>query len=370
MTTFLYVFLPFIIIQILGVEANIGVNYGMQGDNLPPPRDVAKFLVDSTIINHVRLFDANPNTLEAFAHTGIAITVTIPNVLIPLFTDFTFAQEWVKNNISTHIHSTNIIRILVGNEVLATADKLLITSLVPAMETIYTALIGESLERKVQVSTPHSLGILSSSSPPSMGRFRQGYDVHVIWPLLNFLRGVGSPFMVNPYPFFVIDSNHTNLDYALFRPNSGVFDENTGVNYTNMLDAQLDAIFCAMRVNGYDDVDIAIAETGWPSQGDPSQVGVDRYSAATYNANVIRQVTSGVGTPLMPNRTFETYIFALLDENLKIGPTYERHFGLFGPDLTPNYDIGLFRPNITSNASPKSTIYFSLIITIVCWLIG
>ncbi|KMT15972.1 hypothetical protein BVRB_3g051550 [Beta vulgaris subsp. vulgaris] len=342
----------------------------MQADNLPPPNEVAKFLLDSTIINHIRLFDANPDTLQAFAHTGIAITVTIPNDLIPQFTNFTFAQEWIKTNISSHVHSTNIKRILVGNEVLATTNKLLITNLVPTMQTLYSALVEESLEHKVQISTPHSLGILSSSNPPSTGRFRPGYDDHILRPLLSFLRDIGSPFLVNPYPFFNIGSNDTNLNYALFRSNSGVFDEYTGMNYTNMFDAQLDAIFCAMKKIGYDDVDIVVAETGWPSQGDPDYIGIDPHSAATYNANVVRHVTSGVGTPLMPNRTFETYLFALFNEDLKFGPSYERHFGLFGPELIPVYDIGLLRPNMAFSGPPNSFICCFMIIVIMGWLFG
>ncbi|KAJ8446235.1 hypothetical protein Cgig2_016006 [Carnegiea gigantea] len=348
------------------VESNIGVNYGTNADNLPPPDQVAKFLLDSTIINRVRLFDSDPDMIRAFAYTGISVTVTVPDVQIPRLTNLTFAQEWVKAYISPHVRSTNIIRILVGNEVLSTASKPLIVSLVSAMETLHAALVEESLDRKIQISTPHSLGILSNSDPPSLGRFRQGYDVYVLKPLLNFLRAIDSPFMVNPYPFF--GTSNDTLNYALFRPNPGVLDNNTNVNYTNMLDAQLDAVFSAMKILGYDDVDIVIAETGWPSSGDPGQVGVDPQSAATYNANLVRHVTSGVGTPLMPNRIFETYIFELFDEDLKPGPTYEQHFGLFGPDLAPVYEIGIMRPNNASKFAPRSTTC-SLITMLVCWLL-
>ncbi|KAE8694520.1 Detected protein of confused Function [Hibiscus syriacus] len=207
------------------------------------------------------------------------------------------------------------------------------------MQTLQTSFVAASLDGQIRVSTPHSLGILSNSTPPSTGKFRQGYDTHVLKPLLSFRRDTNSPFMVNPYPVFYCSPD--TLDYTLFRPNAGVFRPN----------AHLDTVYSAMKLLGFDDLDIVIAETGWPSLGDPIQVGVDAETAAEYNGNLIRHVTSGVGTPLMPNRTFETYIIALFDEHLKPGPTCERYFGLFRPDLTPAYDIGILRPTVAAAAA-------------------
>lgn len=148
--------------------------------------------------------------------------------------------------------------------------------------------------------------------------------------------------MVNPYPFFGFSPNKPEtLNYALFKPNGGVFDKATGINYTNMFDAQMDAVYSAMKKLGYDDVELVVGETGWPSLGDPDQPGVSLENAVSYNGNLIKHVDSGKGTPLMPNRTFETYIFSLFNENLK--PTVsERNYGLFKPDLTPVYDVGVF----------------------------
>ncbi|KAI3735431.1 hypothetical protein L6452_14928 [Arctium lappa] len=323
------------------VEGSIGVNYGTVADNLPPPSHVARFLLDSTIINRVKLYDTNHEILQAFAHTGIAITVAVPNNLILNLANLNFSQQWLKTNISPHIPATNIVRILVGNEVLSTTDNSVISSLVPAMQTLHQALIGENLDRRIKVSTPHSLAILSSSSPPSSGRFKQGNVALVIKQSLGFLRATGSPFMINPYPFFGYSGN--TLDYAMFRPNSGVFDEMSDRKYTNMLDAQLDATYSAMKQLGFGDLEIVIAETGWPSKGDPGQIGVDTESAQEFNGKLIKHVMSGMGTPLMPNKTFETYIFALFNENQKPGPTSERNFGLFRPDMTPVYNVGVLR---------------------------
>ncbi|KAF5795442.1 putative glucan endo-1,3-beta-D-glucosidase [Helianthus annuus] len=324
------------------VEGNIGVNYGTVADNLPPPSQVARFLLDNTIINRVKLYDTNQEILKAFAHMGIEITVAVPNNLIPHLASLKFSQQWVKTNIVPHVPATNIVRILVGNEVISTTDHSIASRLVLALQTLHVALVGEDLDRRIKVSTPHSLGILSSSSPPSSGRFKQE-NVALIKQLLGFLQATGSPFMINPYPFFGYSGD--TLDYAMFRPNSGVFDEMSDHKYTNMLDAQLDATYSAMKQLGFEDVELVIAETGWPSKGDPGQAHVDTESASEFNGKLIKHVMSGLGTPLMPNKTFETYIFALFNENLKPGPTSERNFGLFKPDMTPVYHVDIFRHN-------------------------
>ncbi|XP_058083969.1 glucan endo-1,3-beta-glucosidase isoform X2 [Magnolia sinica] len=327
----------------------LGINYGTVANNLPPPARVAQFLLQSTSIDRIKLFDANPTILQAFADTGIAVTVTVANDQIPQLTNLEFANQWLRSNILPYTPTTNIIRILVGNEVVSTADKSLIAGLVPAMQNLHTALVAESLDNQIKVSTPHSLGILSTSYPPSNGQFRRRYDIAIFEPLLGFLNATGSPFMINPYPFFGLKRDV--LDYALFRPNPGVYDQNTRLTYSNMLDGQLDAIFTAMKRLGFADVEIVIAETGWPSEGEPGQIGVSVESAADYNRNLIQHVNSGLGTPLMPNRTFETYIFALFNENLKPGPTIERNFGLFRPDMTPVYDVGIQKPVVMETAS-------------------
>ncbi|KAK1393126.1 Glucan endo-1,3-beta-D-glucosidase [Heracleum sosnowskyi] len=121
-----------------------------------------------------------------------------------------------------------------------------------------------------------------------------------------------------------------------------------------MLDAQLDVVHSALKLIHFDDIEIVIAETGWPSKGEPGQLGVEE-SAAEYNTKLMQHVTLGVGTPLMRNRTFETYIFGLFNENLKPCPISERNFGLFQPYMTPVYDIGILRKKAKVNYPSSPT---------------
>ncbi|CAA7399079.1 unnamed protein product [Spirodela intermedia] len=335
-----------------GAAAGLGVNYGRLGSKLPPPAAVARFLAESTVFDHVKLFDCDATTVAAFAGTGIAVDVAIANELIPNLTDLAFAQRWVADNVLPHAATTHIARVLVGNEVASAGDRSLAAALVMAMQNLHTALAGAALQDRVKVSSPHSMAVLTSSSPPSTGRFRQGYNgAEVVGPLLSFLRSTGSPFMVNAYPFFGFSPE--TLDLALFRESPGVVDPATGLTYTNMLDAQLDAVFSAMAALGFADVEIAVAESGWPSAGEPWEVGAGVENARQYNGNFLRRVSSGAGTPLMPNRTFEAFVFSLFNEDLKPGPASERNYGLFLPDFSPVYDVGVvLRPPATAAPLP------------------
>jgi hypothetical protein len=138
--------------------------------------------------------------------------------------------------------------------------------------------------------------------------------------------------MVNAYPYF--SYNGDTIDYAIFRPNRGVYDPATKLNYTSMLDAQIDAVYTAMKKLG---------EAGWPTKAESGQAGVGVQEAKDFNPGLIRVCSGGKGTPLMPGKTFEAYIFALFNENQKPGPIAERNWGIFNTDFTPKYDLRLLR---------------------------
>ncbi|KAH9766657.1 glucan endo-1,3-beta-D-glucosidase [Citrus sinensis] len=321
-----------LILRFAATTSAIGVNYGTIANNLPKPAEVANFLKTKTTIDAIKLFDANPEILRAFANTNISVTVSVGNGDIPALVQLPAAKNWVAANIVPFYPSTKIIRVVVGNEIMQSANKDWIYNLVPAMKSINNALIEAGI-KDIKISTPNTLGFLGVSEPPSAGKFREGYDKDIIAPMLEFLRETKSAFMINPYPYFNYADSIS--DYILFKPNKGVYDPNTRITYSNMFDAQIDAVYSAMRALGYSDVPIVVAETGWPSAGDPRESSATVDNAASFNWNLIQKVNSGKGTPLMPNKQFETYIFALFNENQKPGATSERNFGLFKQDFTP-----------------------------------
>ncbi|XP_022751653.1 glucan endo-1,3-beta-glucosidase-like [Durio zibethinus] len=334
------IFLLFsIILHLFTSSAALGVNYGMSADNLPSPFVVANFLKTQTIFDSVKMFDANPDVLRAFANTGISVTVTVGNGDIPALTNTVAARRWVTQHISPFYPQTKIKYICVGSEVLFSNITDWINNLVPAMRSLHYALIKAGIQ-DIKITSSHALNIFRSETVPSLMRFMVGYDLSFFAPTLKFHHRTKSPFMINPYPYFSPDLL-SRLNYALFKPNRGVYDKFTGKTYTNMFDALMDSTYSAMKALGYGHVDIVIGETGWPSQGDASSPFATMENAISYNGHVVKEIISGKGTPLMPNRQFETYMFALFNENQKPGPLAEKYWGLLKPDLTPMYDVAL-----------------------------
>lgn len=342
-------------VHVANSQSFIGVNYGQVADNLPPPAATAK-LLQSTSIQKVRLYGSDPAIIKALANTGIGIVIGASNGDISaLASDPNFAKNWINSNVIPFYPASKIILITVGNEVMTFGDRGLMEQLLPAMQNLQNALNGASLGGKIKVSTVHSMAVLKQSEPPSSGSFDPSLG-DLMKGLLAFNNATGSPFTINPYPYFAYrgDTRPETLAFCLFQPNSGRFDSNTKIKYTNMFDAQVDAVRSALNSMGFKGVEIVVAETGWPYKGDTNEAGASVENAKAYNGNLIAHLRSKVGTPLMPGTSVDTYLFALYDEDLKPGLASERAFGLFKPDLTMTYDVGLSK-NSQTPSTPKST---------------
>ncbi|KAL2328947.1 hypothetical protein Fmac_022374 [Flemingia macrophylla] len=322
----------------------VGVNYGQVADNLPAAEATAE-LLKSTTVGKVRLYGTDPTIMRALANSGIGIVIGAANgEIASLATDPESATQWVNANVLPYYPESNITMISVGNEVLSSGDDGLKLQLLPAMRNVQNALDAASLRGKIKVSTVHSMALLTRSGPPSSGSFDPDL-VERLRQLLVFNQNNESPFAINPYPYFSYrsDPKPEMLAFCLFQPNSGRVDLGSGKFYKNMFDAQVDAVYTALSNMGFENVEIVIAETGWPSRGDNNEVGASVENAKAYNSNLIAHLRSMVGTPLMPGKSVDTFIFALYDEDLKPGPLSERAFGLFKPDLTMVYDVGLLK---------------------------
>ncbi|KAM7531493.1 hypothetical protein LguiB_034903 [Lonicera macranthoides] len=321
--------------------ASIGINYGQIANNLPSPENVVP-LVRSIGATKVKLYDADPKVLKAFANTGIEFVVGLGNEYLAKMKDPIKTQAWVKTNVQSFLPATNITCIAVGNEVLTFNDTSLTDSLLPAMQSVHTALVNLNLDKQVAVTTAHSLSVLETSYPPSAGAFRPDLT-ECISQILNFHSKTGSPFLINAYPFFAYMANSKKIpiDFVIFQQNTGIVDPISNLHYDNMLFAQIDAVYSALGSLGFKKVPVHISETGWPSKGDQNEVGATPENAKKYNGNLMKLMAQKKGTPMRPNTDLNIYVFALFNENMKPGPTSERNYGLFKPDGTAAYSLGI-----------------------------
>ncbi|WOG98835.1 hypothetical protein DCAR_0418181 [Daucus carota subsp. sativus] len=339
--TIFSIFITFLIsLATFSDGGSVGVNYGRIANNLPSATKVTN-LLKTHGLTRVKVYDSDPTVLKSLSNTDIKVTIDLPNeLLVSAAKSQAFATSWVRQNVVAYHPSTQIEAIAVGNEVFVDPKKTT-RFLVPAMQNVHNALVKFNLHRVIKVSSPIALSALQNSYPASSGSFKPELIGSVIRPMLDFLRQTGSDLMVNAYPFFAYEANSDviPLDYALFRPNPGMVDAGNGLRYFSLFDAQIDAVFAAMSALKYDDVNIIVTETGWPSKGDVSEIGASVENAASYNGNLVRRVLTGGGTPLRPKADLTVYLFALFNENQKFGPTSERNYGLFYPDEKKVYDV-------------------------------
>lgn len=328
--------------------SGIGINYGTLGNNLPSPKRVAQ-LLQSTLIDKVKIYDTNSQILEAFSNTGIDLIVAVENNLVKnISADISAADKWFSSRIMPFIPSTSVTAICVGNEYLSTSDGdgdnvLDPKALIQAMQNIHAILLARGLDRKIKVTTPHSMATLASSFPPSSSTFATTL-MPIMTEVVSFLADTVAPFMINAYPYFAFRDNPetVNLDYALLGNASGVHDPR-GYTYTNMLDAQIDAVHSAINALGFGNrsIDIIVSESGWPSKGEPAETAATPDHARTYNTRLIERGQSGQGSPMRPKDNVQIFLFSLFNENEKEGVASERNFGLFNGDGSKVYEVDL-----------------------------
>ncbi|GAB2230505.1 hypothetical protein Drorol1_Dr00014773 [Drosera rotundifolia] len=351
------VLLPISRISAEAAAGTIGVNYGRIADNLPTPAKVVQ-LLKAQGITKAKIFDTDSTVLLAFSNSSISLTVAMPNELLPAAAaSKSYTDQWLQSNILPYYPATQIEAIAVGNEVFTDPNNTV--NLVLAMTNLHSSLQSHNLDGAIKISSPVALSALAMSYPPSNASFQPALVSSAIIPMLDFLRQTSSYLMLNAYPFFAYTGNSDQiaLSYALADPTAPtVVDPASRLRYTSLFDAQYDAVLWAMSNLGYHDIPIVVSETGWPTKGDQNEVGAGGANAAAYNGNLARRVLGGVGSPLRPNETFNVYLFALFNEDLKPGPTTERNYGLFYPDEEKVYDIPLTVAEVGSAVSNGSKV--------------
>lgn len=320
---------------------SIGINYVRSEENLLSPAKSVS-LMKALKIGRVKLYDSDPEVLTALANTGLSVVIAVKNEEIPtVASSILNADEWVKRSVLAHYPATRINAITVGNEILTdynNQDRW--SKLVPAMQNIHSSLVRWNLSKRIKVTTTVAMDALNSSTAPSSARFRDDIAESVMKPLLRFISNSKSFYFVNAYPYFAWAANAKKVpvDYATFGSVRAAVQDG-GLKYTDMLSAQLDANIAAIEKLGYNNVKIAISETGWPAAGGP---GANVDLAATYNRRVVVRMLANpaLGTPKRPGTFVPTYLFALFNaDNNKHGT--QRNWGLLYPNGSQVYPVDM-----------------------------
>lgn len=309
----------------------IGVNYGLNGDNLPPPEQVID-LYGRCQINFVRLFEPRHEVLEALRGRPQLVSLGTKNEEIQSIASSQQASdEWVKTHVVPFVDNVNIGYITVGNEVIPGTNAQYVGQ---AINNILNSLNNYGITKQIKVTTVLAGTSLASSYPPSAGAFTNEAAA-VLKDIAQNLWHRGFPIMINVYPYFAYasDPSHISLDYALFQSKDPVVRDGPYLYY-NLFDAMVDAFHSALEKIDVPNVTLAISESGWPSAGNEPYTSIE--NAQKYNKNLMDHVLGGKGTPRRPGQTFDTFLFEMFNENQKPAGV-EQNFGFFYPNMQPIY---------------------------------
>ncbi|KAG5399755.1 hypothetical protein IGI04_014362 [Brassica rapa subsp. trilocularis] len=309
----------------------VGVCYGEKGNNLPSNSEVVD-MYKKYKIRRMRMYDVNPNALNALRGSGIELILDIPNHKIDDIANKPMeATKWVRENVEMY-KDVRFRYISVGNELKPEDLVGKETILIQAIRNIDKALSEARLS--IPVSTTTYMGAFTDTYPPSRGRFNATY-LNFLQPVIDFLVSKRSPLLVNIYTFFGYNDSKGKipLEYALFTQTSGG-ERDSGYTYLNLFDANLDSVYAALEKSGGQSLEIVVSETGWPTKGG---LDANKENAEIYINNLIKHVKNG--SPRKQGKAIETYIFAMFNENDKGPQEYERYWGLFFPDKKPQIEV-------------------------------
>ncbi|EYU18673.1 hypothetical protein ABFS82_10G158400 [Erythranthe guttata] len=322
-------------------EGSIGMNWGRQSAQRLIPSTVVDLLLQNGI-GDARIYTSQPDILEAFAGSGINLTVQI--IFINFIKTPQEAHDWIGQKIDPFFSTTNIRRVFIGNHEFKTAvmsggNTSSAEAAVDLMETMQTAL-HDVYGEQIKVALPQPDCVLTNVTRPSDAEFRSEIKEQMARHL-SLLNQSNAPFVAEIFPIEYVNA-HPWLDSSFaFADNKSktVIQDINGAVYTNIFDYLYDCFVWALRKAGAPDREIVVGQVGWPTDGYP---GADAATAERFYKYLLPHVASGRGTPMRPGKPIEIFVHCLTDEPKNpFTLPFTRHWGIYRSNGEPKFKIDL-----------------------------
>lgn len=280
------------------------------------------------------MYEPFADMLDALRGSGLSVAFGPRNEEIKsLAQDPAAATNFVANWITPYKNDVAIKWITIGNEVFPGE----IAPFVAAAIRNVNAALTSSGDTGIAVTTVVAMNALANTYPPSASTFLPDLT-DIMTEITSILSQTNSPLTANIYPYFAYASDpaHISLDYATFKSETPLLIDGD-LKYNNMFEAMVDGFNAALEKINAGNVVVMVAESGWPTEGNPPHTSVD--NARAYNLG-IRTCGGSTrrGTPRRPETVVDVFLFEMFRENQKEG-SVEQSFGIFAPDMTPVYDV-------------------------------
>ncbi|PIN20074.1 Glucan endo-1,3-beta-D-glucosidase [Handroanthus impetiginosus] len=299
-------------------------------------------VVDLLLQNKVpeaRIYSSQEDILQAFAGSGISLTVTIFNV--QNVATIELARKWVQEKVP-YFDSANIRRVYLGNHVFRNGltDKSFLNMAINTLETLQFAINEAGYGDQVKVTFPNPEVVIKDNlTKPSEAEFQDDIKEEMA-RTLRILKKNNAPFIVEVFPISYVTYHNFDPEFA-FIDNKSPFvirDKNNTV-YTNAFDFVHDAFVWALIKAGFPDMEIIMGQVGWPTDGFP---GANASTAERFFKGLLPYVASNKGTPMRPGAPIHTYVHCLTDENkMPYYYPFARHWGIYRSNGEPKYKIDL-----------------------------
>lgn len=107
-----FILISFLVVVLMSIVvtngASVGVNWGTMASHQLPPDKVVEMMKANGFVK-VKLFEADPNILDALTGTDIEVMLAIPNFMLKeMSQDYGLAVSWVEENVTNYFYKGGV----------------------------------------------------------------------------------------------------------------------------------------------------------------------------------------------------------------------------------------------------------------------